>query len=103
MTQEIRMSGPTLKVLRLMLERPSVPLSGASISKLTGYGSGTIYPLLQRLEGAQWITAKWENDDPSSLGRPRRRLYRLSKAGAAAAREALADFGIAFVGAHSWA
>lgn len=74
----IRMSGPTLKVLRLFLEKPREQLSGAQISKQTGIGSGTLYPLLMRLESANWMTSEWEVIDPREAGRPRRRNYKLT-------------------------
>ena len=53
MSQSVRLSGPTLKLLKLMIERPREARSGAEMSKLTGIGSGTLYPLLQRLENAR--------------------------------------------------
>jgi len=42
MVGKIRMSGPTLKLLTLLLESPQEGRSGASISKATGLGSGTM-------------------------------------------------------------
>ena len=42
-------------------------------------GSGTLYPLLARLEAAGWFTSEWEDVDPSEVGRPRRRLYKLHR------------------------
>ena len=59
MAVKVRMSGPTLKLLTLLLESPQEERSGASISKATGLGSGTMYPLLQRLEIAKWIEGRW--------------------------------------------
>lgn len=48
---------------------------------------GTLYKALGRLEDLGLLTSRWEEEAPDS-GRPRRRLYELSSAGAAAARTA---------------
>ncbi len=95
------MSGPTLKLLRLLLECPNGGLSGASISKVTGLGSGTMYPLLQRLEIAKWIEGEWEDVEPSKVGRPKRRFYKLTPAGQVEARKAFGEFQI-MVGVPAW-
>jgi PadR family transcriptional regulator PadR len=102
MVGKVRMSGPTLKLLTLLLERPQEGQSGASISKVTGLGSGTMYPLLQRLEFAKWIEGKWEDVDPSLVGRPKRRLYKLTRSGQSEARKALAEYQISVPGVLAW-
>ena len=102
MVGKVRMSGPTLKLLTLLMENPQEPRSGASISKATGLGSGTMYPLLQRLEMAKWIEGKWEKIDPSEIGRPKRRFYKLTATGQNAARKALAEYSIAIPGVPVW-
>lgn len=66
-------------------------MSGAEISKLTSVGSGTLYPLLMRLEKVGWLESNWEEERPEVLQRPRRRLYRLTTTGAAAARDSLRE------------
>jgi PadR family transcriptional regulator PadR len=86
----------------LLLENPTLGLSGAEISKKTKLGSGTMYPLLQRLEIAKWIIGNWEDVDPSEVGRPKRRLYKLTRAGQAAAMKELAQYQTAAVGAPAW-
>ncbi|MBN4095627.1 PadR family transcriptional regulator [Methylobacterium sp. OT2] len=87
-----RLSGPTLKVLRLYLMTPREERSGAEISKSTGVGAGTLYPMLARLEEAGWFDSEWENIDPKEAGRPRRRFYRLTGLGETRARAALSEF-----------
>src|SRR5689334_2356239 len=91
MEQNVRMSGPTLKLLKVMVEKPREARSGAEISRLTGIGSGTLYPLLQRLEVAGWLSSEWEDIDPSRARRPRRRYYTLTGLGQAKAVAALAE------------
>src|SRR5439155_12302784 len=61
MAPVVRMSGPTLKVLKMLVEHPQEGRSGAEISKLCSIGSGTLYPLLQRLENAGWLASEWED------------------------------------------
>lgn len=59
--------------------------------------SGTLYPILLRLEAAGWLRSEWELGDPATLGRPRRRYYMLTgegaKSAAAVAREVQASIG----------
>ncbi len=47
-------------------------------------GHGTIYRALWRLEEAGLITGVWAEDPQSEPGRPRRRLFRVTTAGAQA-------------------
>jgi DNA-binding PadR family transcriptional regulator len=62
---------------------------GLEIIERTGLPSGTIYPLLARLETAGWVTSRWESDQPAARG-PRKRFYEITAAGAEQARAALA-------------
>jgi PadR family transcriptional regulator PadR len=102
MAEKIRISGPTLKLLKLLLENPKEGRSGAEISKITKLGSGTMYPLLQRLEIAGWIVGDWEDVDPSEVGRPKRRLYKLTRSGQAAANKELAQYQTNAAGIPAW-
>jgi DNA-binding PadR family transcriptional regulator len=89
--EDVRLSGPTLKVLKMMLDAPRQARSGADISRAVGIGSGTLYPLLARLEQAAWFKSEWEDLNPKEAGRPRRRLYLLTPLGQRKANEALAE------------
>ena len=91
--RKIRMSLQTLRVLEAFLERSGDELSGSDIQKRSRLASGTLYPILLRLEAAGWFVSRWENIDPSSAGRPRRRLYRLTPNGLTRASEVFASFG----------
>ncbi|MDT3447013.1 helix-turn-helix transcriptional regulator [Pseudofrankia sp. BMG5.37] len=84
-----RITLPTVAVLRVMLGDPTGDHYGLALAESTGFPSGTIYPVLARLEKAGWLASFWEDGDPVALERPRRRLYRLTGHGALAAREAL--------------
>jgi PadR family transcriptional regulator, regulatory protein PadR len=88
-----RMSLQTLRVLESFLENPHLELSGADVNRRSSLASGTLYPILLRLEAASWLSSRWESVDPAVAGRPRRRLYRLTRTGLARAGEVFASFG----------
>lgn len=79
----------TQRVLRALLEHPTQPRYGLELSRAAGLATGTIHPILARLEGLSWLESSWEETDPAAQGRPRRRYYRLTPDGAEQAREAL--------------
>jgi DNA-binding PadR family transcriptional regulator len=81
----------TIAVLQAMLGAPTDAHYGLQLAGKTHLPTGTIYPILARLERAGWVSSHWEARDPSELERPRRRLYMLTGSGAQAARAALAD------------
>jgi PadR family transcriptional regulator PadR len=88
-----RLSQQTLRVLGLFRE-PNLRLAGTDIAKQTGMLSGTIYPILLRLEKVGWLNSEWENLGPQELGRPRRRFYRLTGLGYNKYRAALTELGV---------
>jgi len=53
-------------------------------------GHGTLYKALSRLEERGLLTSRWE-DAAAAEGRPRRRLYELTRQGAHVAEQAVAD------------
>jgi PadR family transcriptional regulator PadR len=63
------------------MECPREGLSGAQIARTSKLASGTLYPILMRLEQADWLESQWETEDPHTLGRPRRRFYRVTGLG----------------------
>jgi PadR family transcriptional regulator len=103
MGTEPHLTGPTLKVLgALFSSSGGIELSGAEISRATKLASGTLYPILFRLERAGWLESRWEVEDPKALGRPRRRFYRVTALGAQNVRAAIKDLEPAF-GRVAWA
>jgi len=74
--------------------------SGAEIYAATKINSGTLYPMLARLEDAGWLSSSSEEIDPAKAGRPRRRYYVLTGLGQSNARAALAD--LQFNGEPQW-
>jgi DNA-binding MarR family transcriptional regulator len=92
-SKDVRMSLQTLRVLEAFLENPTQELAGADVQKRGPLASGTLYPILLRLEAAGWFVSRWESVDPSQVGRPRRRLYRLTPSGLTRASAVFASFG----------
>ena len=85
-----RMTIPTQLVLRALLEDPTRELYGVEVGAAAGLPSGTIHPILARLEGLRWVESRWEDIDPRAEGRPARRYDRLTAAGVESARAARA-------------
>ena len=90
--RDVRMSLQTMRVLEAFLDNPTEQLSGADVQKRSGLASGTLYPILLRLEAAGWFVSRWEAIDPAEAGRPRRRLYRLTPSGLSRASDVFAMF-----------
>ena len=87
-----RMTLPTQLVLGELIANPTRRIHGFELCAATGQPSGTVYPILARLEGMGWLESEWEGPEvhvPEK--RPRRRYYRLTEDGAARARVALHD------------
>ena len=68
---------------------------GFQVMDVTGLPSGTVYPVLRRLESELAVESEWEDaETASSAGRRARRVYTLTEAGqmwAERARQRLAD------------
>lgn len=80
-----------LRLGSAMLDEPARPRYGLELSKSAGLKTGTIYPALARMERSGWVESCWEAGRAQDLGRPRRRLYRLTGAGEIALRQAIDD------------
>lgn len=85
-----RLSRQTLSVLAIMVANPTIEHYGLEVARVARLKSGTLYPILARLEHYGWIVGVWENIDPKVEGRRPRRLYHLTAEGTRAAREATA-------------
>lgn len=85
-----RMTLPTQLVLGELIADPARRIHGFELCAVTGQPSGTVYPILIRLERLGWLESAWEEPEVhASAGRPRRRYYKLTEDGAAKARLAL--------------
>jgi PadR family transcriptional regulator PadR len=78
----IRLTVAVLDVLDVLMNASADDAAwGLRICEQTGLGTGTVYPVLDRLMKAGWITDRWET--PAPLDRPRRRFYEMTPAGRA--------------------
>lgn len=85
-----RVTTATVDVLDVLLGSAPEPTWGLRVIEISGRPAGTIYPILARLEAAGWVTSRW--DDESHRRGPRRRMYRLTEDGSAAASAVSAAF-----------
>jgi PadR family transcriptional regulator PadR len=91
MAMLFRTSKQTLKLLAALTKGASNWHYGYALARETGLQSGTLYPILMRLEERGWLETQWETPPPG--GRPPRHMYRLTSGGRASAVAALADAG----------
>jgi PadR family transcriptional regulator, regulatory protein PadR len=77
------------EVLAVLLEAGARWSHGYGLAQATGIKSGTLYPLLIRLEEQGYLEAEWQ--PAAEAGRPPRHAYRLTAAGAALARRIAAE------------
>jgi PadR family transcriptional regulator PadR len=78
-------SPETRVLLAALILQPRSWHYGYELSKRTGLKSGTLYPLLIRLNDQGLLESKWM--DPETPGKPPRHAYKLSPSGLAFARE----------------
>ncbi len=83
-----RLSRETRVVLERFLERPTEWRYGYELSRATGLKSGTLYPILMRLEKYTLLEAQWVTTE---VGVPPRHTYRLTPNGLELARTQLAE------------
>jgi PadR family transcriptional regulator len=72
-------------VLAALARRPAHWRHGYDLAKETGLASGTLYPILTRLEQRGALEARWQR--PERPGRPARHGYRLTGEGRRLAQE----------------
>jgi PadR family transcriptional regulator PadR len=86
-----QMTVQTQAVLSVLLEDPLSEHYGLEIAQAAGLASGSLYPILTRLERNGWVTSDWEQVNQHQAGRPKRRYYRLTPDGAISAAQVLAE------------
>src|ERR1700727_228404 len=84
----VRMTAPLERVLGAFLADPAAPRYGYDLMKAARLPSGTLYPLLARLEHQKLVASAWET--PQQQGQRPRKYYRLTGAGIEGARLELA-------------
>lgn len=71
-------------VLAVLLEARGQWSHGYEVAQLADVKSGTLYPLMIRLEAQGYLEAEWQ--PPTERGRPPRHAYRLTASGIQLAR-----------------
>lgn len=84
-----RVTAPTADVLKALVGAAE-PVWGLRVIAASGRSPGTVYPALERLEVAGWVSSQWDTDE--SRPGPRRRYYELTADGALAATRTIAAF-----------
>jgi len=74
-----RLTLATKLVLAAFMNHLLEGLHGYDLMKMTGLSSGSLYPILHRLEKYQLITGEWEEE--IKPGKPRRRKYTFTPTG----------------------
>jgi len=87
------------RVLRAFLDDPGAQRYGYDLMKAANLKSGTLYPLLARLETQKLVTSAWET--PKHVGERPRRYYQLTGDGIRAARLELAQLSVTHHGARA--
>ncbi|MBV9550353.1 MAG: PadR family transcriptional regulator [Alphaproteobacteria bacterium] len=72
-------SPQTRLLLTVLRENPSAWQHGYELSKATGLKSGTLYPLLIRLQEQGFLEARWE--EAERPGKPPRHAYKITTSG----------------------
>jgi PadR family transcriptional regulator PadR len=86
----LRMTLPVQHVLRVFMDAPEQEFYGLELIDKTDLASGTVYPILARLEREGWVESRWEEAVISEREpRPRRRYYRITADGVRSGREAV--------------
>jgi PadR family transcriptional regulator, regulatory protein PadR len=87
----VKLTGPLERVLKVLTADPSAPHYGYDLMKAARLPSGTLYPMLARLEQEGLVESEWEPQRSDAGGRPPRKYYRLTAEGARVARLELAQ------------
>jgi PadR family transcriptional regulator, regulatory protein PadR len=85
-----RPSTATRLVFQAFLDTPEDESYGFELSRATGLPSGTIYPILRRLEDDDLIKSRW-SEVKTNTQRRQRRYYKLTAEGRRAAQAATVE------------
>ncbi len=87
----MKLTGPLRRVLEVFLADVSARQYGYDLMKAAKLPSGTLYPMLARLQDQGLLTSAWGPQAPDAGGRPPRRYYQLTGEGVRVARLELAQ------------
>ncbi len=84
MTRSRALSAHARRILAALLDGGASWSHGYELARIAHVKSGTLYPLLIRLEEQGYLEAEWQQ--PAERGRPARHAYRLTPSGMKLAR-----------------
>lgn len=87
----VKLTGPLRRVLQVFLADPSAGHYGYDLMKAAKLPSGTLYPMLARLQAQGLLSSAWEPQPDDASGRPPRKYYQLTGEGVRVARLELAQ------------
>lgn len=82
----VKLTASLERVLRVFLSDINAPRYGYDLMKEANLPSGTLYPMLTRLQDEGLLTSAWESSPDDGSGRPPRKYYRLTGEGVRTAR-----------------
>ena len=86
----MKLTRPLERVLRVLIADPAAPHYGYDLMRAARLPSGTLYPMLARLQQQGLVEAEWEPRQSDAGGRPPRKYYRLTGEGIRVTRLELA-------------
>jgi len=86
----VKLTSAVERVLAAFLADPAEPRYGYDLMRTAKLPSGTLYPMLARLEDEGLVESRWEQAGQGGGGRPPRRYYQLTGDGVRVARLELA-------------
>jgi PadR family transcriptional regulator, regulatory protein PadR len=86
----VKLTRPLERVLRVLIADPAAPHYGYDLMRAARLPSGTLYPMLARLQQQGLVESEWEPQRHDAGGRPPRKYYRLTAEGARVTRLELA-------------
>jgi len=89
MAKEPALTKQTMLVLSILIAHPD-GIAGSVLAAESHLASGSLYPILIRLETAGLIRSEWEGGEQGE--KPRRRLYAITPLGVRRAREEATDW-----------
>jgi PadR family transcriptional regulator PadR len=89
--RRVKLTASLERVLRVFLTDTSAQHYGYDLMKAARLPSGTLYPMLARLQEQGLVTSQWEPQPDDAGGRPPRKYYQLTGEGVRVARLELAQ------------
>jgi PadR family transcriptional regulator, regulatory protein PadR len=85
----VKLTGPLERVLRVLIADLNAPHYGYDLMRAARLPSGTLYPMLARLQQQGLVESEWETQQHDESGRPPRKYYRLTSEGVRVTRQEL--------------